>query len=99
MLLQIQVEDTLKFSGNKMKSPVNVLKALGVYRKNNLLDEVLKMYKVAGTDYNETVTPNHTFSEKDYYNNREGYDAFGNPINIENSTMVNSGHTSPQNLQ
>lgn len=48
------------------------------------------MYKLAATDYNEIITPNQTFSEKDYYN-REGYDTFGNPINNENSTRVNSG--------
>ena len=75
-----------------MKSPVSVLKALGVYRKNNLLDEVLKMYKVAATDYNEIITPNQTFSEKACYNTREGYDAFGNPLHNENSTRVNSGN-------
>lgn len=29
----------------KIKSPINMLKALGIHKKHNLLDEVLKMYK------------------------------------------------------
>lgn len=35
----------IKIHRKKIKSPVNLLKALGMHRKNNLLDDVLKMYK------------------------------------------------------
>jgi hypothetical protein len=34
-----------KIHRRKIKSPVSMLKMLGIYKKHNLLDEVLKMYK------------------------------------------------------
>jgi hypothetical protein len=71
-----------------MKSPINVLKALGVYRKNNLLDEVLKMYKRADGEFSGYVQPTTVLSERQ---NSGSYDAFGNLAINENSTNANTG--------
>lgn len=49
----------MKIQRKKIKSPVNLLKALGIYRKNNLLDEVLKMYKRAAGNYNDIQSPDN----------------------------------------
>ena len=71
-----------------MKSPINVLKALGVYRKNNLLDEVLKMYKKADGEFSGYIQPTAVLSERQ---NSGSYDAFGNLAINENSTNANTG--------
>ena len=77
-----------EFLENKIKSPVSVLKALGVYRKNNLLDEVLKLYKSSPESYPKIASPHQIFSNP-LYNSKEGFDAFGNPIGNEKTSIVN----------
>lgn len=69
----------------KMKSPMNLLRALGIYKKSNLLDEVLKMYKRAAGDYND-YQGNGPFSDR----KMEGYEGIGGLNSLEQTTIADS---------
>ena len=45
------MQEAVQASKKRLKSPHNYIKALGLYSKENLLEEVLKMYKTAVDTY------------------------------------------------
>ena len=42
-----KIQEAVKISKKRVRSPHTYLKILGLYSKSNLLDEVLKMYKTS----------------------------------------------------
>ena len=75
---------------------MNLLRALGIYKKSNLLDQVLKMYKTATGDYNEYQTNPGPFSGRGV--TADTYDALGNPTSLEQTTIADSKYvTNKQN--